>query len=300
MLSLCFWLRLLIQFMVMLLLNRHVLVSDTQYFNDDFAINAYMDSSLAVDSTQAKAEHAAIVAAFKQAGIKVTQVTAPIDCQDGVYTANWGLPRGDKLILSSLPNKRQAEQPHAKKLLEKHFKEVIEAPYRFSGQGDALPCGDLLFMGTTYRTDPRMHHFVADKLGFQVISLQTIPSLKDGKPVVNKVTGWPDSFFYDLDLALAVLSPTLIAWCPDAFVPESQTKIHNLSLDKIEVSLEEATEGFACNLVSTGKTVIMSAQAPQLKAAIEEHGLKTITPAVSELAKGGGYIRCVSLSLEND
>jgi N-dimethylarginine dimethylaminohydrolase len=284
----------------MLTLNKRVLMSDPQYFTDDFAINPYMDSALAIDTTKAAAEHAAIRQAFQDAGMQVEQVAAPVNCQDGVYTANWGLVRGDKVILSSLPNKRQAEQPAAKKALQDLGKAVVEAPFRFSGQGDALPCGDLVFMGTTYRTDPRMHHFVAEQLGYRVISLQTVPSRDaQGTPVINSVTGWPDSFFYDIDLALSVLSPTLIAWCPDAFVPESQTKIHQLDIDKIEVSFEEATKGFACNLVSTGETVIMSAQAPLLRKAVEAKGLKTITPQITELAKGGGYIRCVSLSLDN-
>ncbi|MEO5627534.1 MAG: arginine deiminase-related protein [Candidatus Saccharimonadales bacterium] len=283
----------------MTLLNNRLLMSGTEYFNDDFAINPYMDSTLAIDKQKAAAEHIAIKQAFEEAGANVEVVPAPADCQDGVYTANWALLRGDLAVLSSLPNKRQAEEPHAKKILRDHGKTVIEAPYRFSGQGDALPCGNRLFMGTTYRTDPRMHNFIAEKLGFQVISLQTIPSIKDGVPVINQVTGWPDSFFYDLDLALAVLTPDLIAWCPEAFVPESQARLHKLDIGKIEVSLEEATKGFACNLVSTGQTVIMSSNAPLLKAAIEAKGLNTITPAVTELSKGGGYIRCVSLSLDN-
>lgn len=274
-------------------------MSGTDYFSDDFAINPYMDSSLAIDANKAKAEHEAIKTALNEAGVTVETVPAPADCQDGVYTANWALTRGNRAIMSSLPNKRQAEQPVAKSSLQKLGFETIDAPYRFSGQGDALPCGNLLFMGTTYRTDPRMHQFVADQLGFEVISLQTVPSLIDGMPAINSVTGWPDSFFYDLDLALSVLTPGLIAWCPEAFVPDSQAKIRQLEIEKIEVSLEEATKGFACNLVSTGQTVVMSAQAPQLQAAIQAKGLKTVTPSVTELAKGGGYIRCVSLSLSN-
>jgi len=281
-------------------MNQRVLMSGTEYFTDDFAINPYMDSALAIYSAKAAEEHQAIRLAFEAAGIQVEQTPAPADCQDGVYTANWGLVRGDTVILSSLPNKRQAEQPYAKKALAALGKKVVEAPHIFSGQGDALPCGDLVFMGTTYRTDPRMHHFVAETLGYRVIGLQTVPSRDaTGKPITNAVTGWPDSFFYDIDLALAVLRPDLIAWCPEAFVPESQTKIHQLDIDKIEVSLEEATKGFACNLVSTGETVIMSANAPMLQKAIEAKGLKTITPQIKELAKGGGYIRCVSLTLDN-
>ena len=72
-----------------------------------------------------------------------------------------------------------------------------------------------------------------------------------------------------------------------------------MPMDKIEVSFAEATQGFACNLVSTGETVVMSAHAPELKAKIEAKGLKIITPDVTELGKGGGYIRCTTLTLNN-
>lgn len=285
----------------MALINKHVLMSGTQYFSDEFAINPYMDDSLAIDAAKAAAEHAAVRKAFEEAGIKVDQVDPPLDCQDGVYTANWGLVRGDTVISASLPNKRRAEEPHAKRIFEQLGLRVVEAPFHFSGQGDALPCGNLAFVGSRYRTDPRMHDFIKETLGYEVIGLQTVPSLdENGEPVINSITGWPDSFFYDIDLALAVLTPNLIAWCPDAFTTESQAKIRALNLDKIEVTYEEAIEGFACNMVSTGKTVVMTARAPRLQAAIEAKGLKTITPEVTELDKGGGFIRCVSLTLSNE
>jgi N-dimethylarginine dimethylaminohydrolase len=283
----------------MSLINQHVLMSDADYFADDQAINPYMVSQNPINIKTARAEHNLIRQAFIQAGIHVIQVPAPEACQDGVYTANWGLARGKKVILSSLPDPRRSEQAYARQVLQDLGKKTIEAPYRFSGQGDALPCGDRVFVGSHYRTDPRMHQFIADQLDYQVIGLRTVPLLDaSGRPVTNKVSGWPDSFFYDLDLALGVLSPNLIAWCPQAFTPESQRVLQQLKIDKIEVSLEEAKEGFACNLVSTGEVVIMSGRATQLQAAIEAKGLKTITPEVSELAKGGGYIRCVSLTLD--
>jgi N-dimethylarginine dimethylaminohydrolase len=82
-------------------------------------------------------------------------------------------------------------------------------------------------------------------------------------------------------------------------MPESQEIIRALDINKIEVSLQEATGGFACNLVSTGDVVIMSSDAPRLKAAIEAEGLRVVTPIIRELAKGGGYIRCTSLTLDN-
>lgn len=272
-------------------------MSGADYFRVE-ELNPYSHKSKQPVIELAIKEHAAIKAAFEQSGIEVISVPAPKDCQDGIYTANWGLCWNGKVLQSSLPNLRQAEEPYAKEALISLGYEVKQPPFRFSGQGDALPCGDYLFVGSQYRTDPRMHAFLEKEFSCQVIGLQTIPELdKNGQEMINQVTGWPDSYFYDLDLALSVITPDLIAWCPEAFTPNSRQKIQALPLQKITVSLAEAKEGFACNLVSTGEIVLMSAHAPELKAAIESHGLKTITPNITELSKGGGYIRCCSLTL---
>ena len=275
-------------------------MSGTDFFSVQ-ELNPYSDSANQPDAGAAATEHQAIADALTQAGVTTKKVAAPENCQDGVYTANWGLCRGNTVVLSYLPNMRRSEQPYAEKTLADLGFQTLRAPYRFSGQGDALPCGNYLFCGSVYRTDPLMHDFLASELGYEVVGLQTVPALDtSGSPIINKVTGWPDSFFYDIDLAISVLTPNLIAWCPEAFTAESQEKIRALPLDKIEVSLEEATKGFACNLVSTGEVVVMSDMAPELRAAIEAKGLKTVHPPITELAKGGGYIRCTTLTLDND
>jgi N-dimethylarginine dimethylaminohydrolase len=284
-------------------INKTVLMSGADYFNDGFAINPYMDSSVAIDTAKASAEHTAIKQALESSGVTVIQVPPPEECQDGVYTANWALCRGDTAVLACLPNKREDETPYARTVLQDLGKKLIEPPdgLRFSGQGDALPCGNLLFTGSEYRTDAKMHRFLSETLGYSVIGLRTVPEYDSNqRPITNRITGWPDSFFYDIDLALSVIRDDLIAWCPEAFTPASQELLHKLGgLEKIEVSLEEAMQGFACNLVSTGEVVVMSAHAPKLRAEIEARGLRTITPEISELAKGGGYIRCTSLTLDN-
>lgn len=284
-----------------MLINKHVLMSGADYFDDGYAINAHMDDKLAVDITLAATEHANVADCLKQAGITVDKVAPPASCQDGVYTANWALVHKNFAIMANLPNIREAEEPYAEKALKDRGYEIIKLPkdVHFSGQGDALPCGDYLFVGTTYRTSPEAHYYLEKHTDLHVISLQTIPQLDDsGNLVINKVTGWPDSFFYDLDLALAVISPGLIAWCPEAFTEESRIKIRNIAdLEKIEVSLDEAMNGFACNLVSTGKAVVMGDRAPLFKAELERRGLTVYTPHVTELLKGGGFIRCVTLTL---
>lgn len=284
------------------LINNSVLMSGAAYFDDDAAINPYMDEQVSVDREKAQAEHDLIRKSLRAAGVHVVLTKPPIDCQDGVYTANWALVRGEKAIMAALPNVRQAEIPHAEKALQNLGKEIVHIPdgLRFSGQGDALPCGNLLFCGSEYRTDPEVYEFIEKTLHYEVVGLQTIPKLDDsGKRVINKSTGWPDSYFYDIDLALAVITPDLIAWCPEAFTDESQDIIKKLRIDKIEVTLQEALEGFACNLISTGHTVIMSSDAPLLSSSLETRGFEVITPEVTELKKGGGYIRCTTLTLDN-
>lgn len=286
-------------------------MSGVDFFDDGQAINPFMKKNLAIDLGKAKAEHQAIAQALTAAGVEVKTVPPPQNCQDGVYTANWALVRGDKAVLSTLPNARKDEEPYAEKALKDLGKTTYKVPndVHFSGQGDALPCGNYLFIGTGYRTEKPAHDFVAQTLGYEVISLQTIPKrgfFGLGKPAINHDSGWPDSFFYDIDLALAVLRPPtdgkkgLIAWCPQAFLPESRKQLADFDgVDKIEVSFAEAKKGFACNLVSTGETVVMSAHAPKFKAKLESLGFKVITPEITELAKGGGYIRCTTLTLNN-
>lgn len=280
-------------------LNCTVLMSGAEFF-DVVDLNPYSHGVTEVDRTKVVAEFQSIQDALREAGVDIVQVAAPEGCQDGIYTANWGLCRGDTVVLSSLPGPRRSEEAYAEKVLRDLGKRIITAPCRFSGQGDALPCGNYLLCGSDFRTDPRVHDFLAHELGYEVITLQTVPERDaQGRPVTNSLSGWPDSFFYDIDLCVSVLRDDLIAWCPEAFVVESRAKIRTLPMAKIEVSLTEATQGFACNLVSTGDTVIMSARAPELQAAIEARGLRTITPDITELAKGGGYIRCTTLTLDN-
>ncbi len=284
-------------------------MSGADYFDDGSPINPYMDERVPVDRGRAREEHGLIRTALEAAGVTVMQVPPPANCQDGVYTANWALVRGDTAVLASLPNARQAEPPYAEKILRGLGKKVVRVPdgLRFSGQGDALPCGNYLFCGQTYRSDPAAQAFAAKTLGYELVQLQTVPALDaQGRPIINQTSGWPDSFFYDIDLALAVLRPPsvrqlgLIAWCPEAFTPASQATMRAFDkVEKIEVSLAEAAQAFACNLISTGETVIMSGRAPALKAELENRSLKVLSPEVQELLKGGGFIRCTSLTLDN-
>ena len=67
------------------MLNQKLLVSGAEFFADDFKINPYYGGD-SIDRNKAIAEHNAILACFKEAGIELIKVDAPANCQDGVYT----------------------------------------------------------------------------------------------------------------------------------------------------------------------------------------------------------------------
>ena len=291
------------------LINNHILMSDANNFSTDQPINPYYHHQ-PLDLNKARQEHQKIQNLLTQAGVQITKIPSPIKCQDGVYTANWALVRGDKAVLARLPNARKAEEAYAEKVLTELGKTVIHLPdgLKFSGQGDALACGNYLFCGSSYRSDVAAQKFAAETLGYDRIQLQAVPQLDVlNNPIVNIASGWPDSFFYDIDLALAVIKAPesdkkgLIAYCPEALMTESRDLLASMSnIDKIEVSIDEAEHAFATNLVSTGETVVMSGRAPQLADALRRRDLTVLSPnpGITELAKGGGFIRCISLTID--
>lgn len=291
--------------------NKVVLMSGADYFTDDQAINVLMNSKVPADTKKAVAEHELIKKTLIDSGVTVHQVKAPKDCQDGVYTANWALVKDGQALMARLPNTRRPEEPHALKAIEDLGIKPITLPpeiNRFSGQGDSLICGNIIFTQSPYRTVKEAHKYLKDIFGFEeVIELETLPAYDEsGRPIINKITGLPDSPTYDIDLAIAILKPPmgdekgLIAWCPEVFMPESRNFMENHDkVDKIAVSKKEALEAYALNLLSTGETVIMNAGAPELKKNLEKHGLIVKTLNLPELRKGGGSIRCSTLTLDN-
>lgn len=293
----------------MLLLNKKLLVSGADYFNSDQAINALMNDPK-VNHVKALEEHELIVDSFKKAGIEVIKIDSPKDCQDGIYTANWALIKNGKAIMSRLPNTRKPEEKYALDYLKKLGIETFVLPddiRAFSGQGDALICDDYVFTQSPYRTSKEAHKYISRELHVKnVISLHTKPLrwFKYGPAKKNKITKWPDSPTYDIDLAIAILRPktakskALIAYCPDVFDRTSNKILSSLNdFDKIVVSKEDAIDHFALNLVSTGETAIINSGTIEFNENLIKYGFKVIELDLPELKKGGGSIRCSSLDL---
>jgi N-dimethylarginine dimethylaminohydrolase len=263
-------------------MNTHLLMCDPGHFRVDYEINPYMHIGIQPDLAAAVAEHQAITAAHLAAGRRVEFLTADPACPDMVYTANAAVVRGDRAVLANLPPQRKAETPHYRAWLADHGIDVVESPYLFSGQGDALSCGDLLLAGYGQRSDERVHTILAKHLDYEVVPLRTVSAQ-----------------WYDLDLAVAVIdNPHTLAYDPRALDEPSQRRLRGLGLDLIEVFPEEA-ERFALNLVSDGTTVTMTTGAPKLAGELRSRGLNVVELDTTELRKGGGGVRCTALTLNN-
>jgi N-dimethylarginine dimethylaminohydrolase len=107
--------------------------------------------------------------------------------------------------------------------------------------------------------------------------------------------------WYDLDLAVAVISPTTLAYHPEALDELSRRRLGSLRTDRgidlIDVSAAEAAQ-FALNLISDGSTVTMTSGAPQLAGNLRSRGFTVVELDTTELRKGGGGVRCTALTLD--
>ncbi|MFD0568388.1 dimethylarginine dimethylaminohydrolase family protein [Kitasatospora gansuensis] len=264
-------------------MNSELLVSDARHFRVDYEINPYMHTEIQPDLAAAVGEHEAIVAAHLAAYRKVRYVPSAPECPDMVFTANAAVVRGNRAVLGNPPPERKAEVQYFQEWLTWKGYEVVEVPYAFSGQGDALAFGDdLLLAAHGQRTDQRMMRVLAEELDYEVVALQTVSSR-----------------WYDLDLAVGVVGlPNTLAYCPAALDAPSLRRLHGLGAELIEVSVEEAAK-FALNLVGDGTTVTMTKGAPRLAAELRERGLRVVELDTTELAKGGGGVRCTALTLDN-
>ncbi|MGI5348297.1 dimethylarginine dimethylaminohydrolase family protein [Streptomyces sp. CA-250714] len=262
-------------------MNRDLLMSDAVHFRISYEINPYMDRSCQPDTEAAVAEHEAIAAAHRAAGRTVRAMESAPECPDMVYTANGAFVCDGRAVLGDPPAARLEEIRYFRSWLKENEFEVFDAPYAFSGQGDALACGRFLLAGYGQRTDERMHGFLAELFGHETVLLRTA-----------------GEEWYDLDLAVAVIDERTLAYHPEALEAGSRSRLRELGLELIEVDAADA-RAFALNLVSDGTTVTMTQGAPRLAATLRERGLTVVELDTTELRKGGGGVRCTALTLDN-
>lgn len=263
-------------------MSNAVLMCPPRYFLVSYEINPWMNTSNQVNSDLAYAEWRQLTDVYKRLGVYVNVLQPKKNLPDLVFTANAGLIYRHCFFPS---NFRFPERQPEKKCFVDWFHSrkyrIIELPETliFEGAGDALFCGDKLFLGHGFRSSKEAVGFFSKYLpDIKIISL-----------------GLSNPYFYHLDTCLSPLPGGNFIYYPDAFDDESRLVLKKMK--GYEIS-EELCVNYGCNLGVIGNTVVTSFCDTSLKGVCKKLGLNLVTVKMGEFMKSGGGVRCLTLFLD--
>lgn len=260
-----------------------VLMCSPKYFSIDYEINPWMHKDIQVDKSLAQVQWENLREVYSSLGVEVEIIEPIPQLPDMVFTANAGLVRDKKVVLSNFKfSQRQRESAYFKKWFEENDFEISELTKEefYEGQGESLWFADTLVAGWGFRATLESYLRIEQTVGSKLLTVKLI-----------------DPKYYHLDTCFLPLNQTTAAYFPDAFDFSSKKDLAELVPNLIEVSKEDA-EAFACNSVVVGKTVLMPNGAAELPKEIENLGFKVLELPVSEFKKSGGGVRCLTLNLD--
>ena len=218
----------------------------------------------------------------EETGATVELIPQAAEAPDMVFTANAGLIRGRRCLLSRFRHaERQVEEPHfAAWFAEKGYDVTrMHDDIAFEGEGDALFAGDTLLAGYLKRSDIRAHRLLAETFDAPVLSLELV-----------------DDRWYHLDTCLFPLDAETVVFYPEAFDSYAQAVLRD-NFEVIEVNEEEALR-FACNAVRIGQEIVLPSGCPILTRTLEARGYRVHEVDLSEFLKAGGAAKCLTLYLQ--
>ncbi|MGN6609194.1 MAG: dimethylargininase [Jatrophihabitans sp.] len=260
--------------------RRRYLLCPPTHFAVDYSINPWMDPAGPVSADRAVAQWRGVHDALVRAGHEVLLLEPQPTLPDLVFTANGGIVIGDRALVAHFRHpQRAAESVLVAARLAELGLDVHTAEHVNEGEGDFRLAGDIVLGGHGLRSEAAAVREVADFFDLPVVPL----TLTDPR-------------YYHLDTALAVLDDDTVAYLPEAFDPASRGILRDLFPDAITASAQDAAV-LGVNMVSDGRTVLMSAEAPDLGARIAERGFTVVPLELDELRKAGGGAKCCVLEL---
>lgn len=261
-----------------------VLMVPPHYFAVDYEINPWMNRANPTCRETAQRQWDALYRILREeAGAEVILAEPRPGLPDMVFTANAGLVRGGKAVLSNFRHpERQGEAAHFHAWFEQHGFEVKVLPSDryFEGEGDALFFGDTLIAGYRWRSDVHAHRMVGELFGVRVLPLEL-----------------SQPHYYHLDTCFCPLDDRTAAYFPGAFDHYGRTVLRNNIPDLIEVDAADAAR-FACNAVVLGQEVVLNSGCPQFEEALRARGFRPHSTPLDEFLKAGGAAKCLTLYLD--
>jgi N-dimethylarginine dimethylaminohydrolase len=259
---------------------RTYLMCPPEHFAVEYAINPWMDTSAPVDAELALKQWQLLRETLGRLGHTVHVLPPEIGRPDMVYAANGafcveGVVYGARFRYPQRVAEAAAHRAFYSSSPSWRFVEPSEIN---EGEGDFayLPGahGGLILAGYGFRTEPAAHVEAQEALGRPSISLRLV-----------------DPRFYHLDVALAALDDSTIAYYPGAFSAGSQRILRQLFPSAV-IADEADALAFGLNLVSDGRNVVLNSEASRLAAKLRAAGYLPVPVEFSELKKGGGSVKC--------
>jgi N-dimethylarginine dimethylaminohydrolase len=248
-----------------------------RYFTVSYAINAWMDTDVPVDTELAVKQWERLRTALVELGHEVRVLTPIAGLPDQVFAAN-GAFCVDGTVYGARFRypQRTAEAAAHRTYFESAGWRYVAATETNEGEGDFayLPGPGLILAGYGFRTEPAAHAQAQEVLGRPTISLRLV-----------------DPRFYHLDTALTVLDEHTIAYYPGAFSHSSLAVLERLFPDAVRATETDAL-AFGLNLVSDGRHVVLPAEATGMADRLAAAGYQPVPVELSELKKGGGSVKC--------
>ncbi len=263
-----------------------ILMCPADFFGIEYEINPWMNREIASDPTVSLGQWGSLRAVLSDLGVQVETLTPVAGLPDLVFTANAGLIYHNIFVSSRFRfGVRQGETPHFERWARENGFEVVTLPGEnsfFEGAGDALFCGETLFAGYRFRSDVRSHHWVANRLGVEVLPMELV-----------------DPRFYHLDTCFCPLAPGEAIYYPGAFDDYGRSVLQARIPGLIEASADEAAS-FSCNAVVVGRNVVMNAGATKLARSLEAAGYTVHPVTLTEFIKSGGSAKCLTLRVDGE
>lgn len=184
---------------------KRVLLCKPSHFTVEYVINPHM-KPYAVDSDKALVQWQSLVDTLKKLKIKVDVIDQQPDVPDMVFATDQGIVRDGAILLANFRYKqRQPERVYYREWFRQHgFRlRALSNIFPFEG-GDALFCGDMLFVGTGFRASVASCEELAQKLEIDVMPLRLV-----------------DPFFYHLDMGFLPINADTAFYYPPAFSDSS-------------------------------------------------------------------------------
>lgn len=239
-----------------------------------------MDPQIKVDTNLAHDQWSRLIDLIDSTNNEIIEIKPIENLPDMVFTANAGLIRNNKAVVSNfLHAERSGEEPYFKSFFQENGYETIEVEKNFEGAGDALFCGDLLFAGYGFRTDKAVFKEFKAHLDIKVISCRLL-----------------DPYFYHLDTCFCPLDEKRALYWPLAFDKWIDEDAYHFGIRLLGVPSDES-RNFACNAVVLENTVILPSECPNTKRMLVREGFQVFDCPMSEFIKAGGACKCLTLVL---